>query len=247
MDKKVAFLVDGGYFIRRVDFFNRKFFKDSKLTPHHIVSLMQHIVMRHQGDLKRDELYRIYFYDAPPFEGQLREPVPRPDKPGLRSRNFKTDERTVRQHEFHKQLGKTRKVALRMGELASTKRWLLSDYAQKDLLNGNKQVADLQPEDFYLDLQQKGVDTRLGIDITTLSLNKLVDTIVLIASDADFIPAAKLARTHGVDVMLDPLFGNVAQGLERHIDGKRSYDLVSKMSQLLGIDPYPIPDWWKKE
>lgn len=241
MDKKIAFLVDGGYFIRRIDFFNRRFFRNNTLTPEHIVYLIQHIVTRHMQDLKRDELYRIYFYDAPPFEEQMREPVPHPGQPGLRTKNFKTDDRTIRQLEFHKQLGKTRKVALRMGELASTKRWLLTDHAQQDLLKGNKQISDLCPEDFHLDLQQKGVDTRLGIDITTLSLNKLIDTIVLIASDADFIPAAKLARTHGVDVMLDPLFGNVSHGLERHIDGKKSYDLVSEMSRLLNIDPESKP------
>ena len=173
MDKKIAFLIDGGYFIRRIEFFNRKYFKGSKLSPEQIVSLMLHIVERHKSDLRRDELYRIYFYDAPPYEGQIREPVPHPNQPGRRTRNFKADERTLRQKEFHNQLGKTRKVAMRMGELASTKQWLLNEHAQQDLLNKSRRIEELLPEDFHLNLQQKGVDTRIGIDITTLSLNRL--------------------------------------------------------------------------
>lgn len=70
--------------------------------------------------------------------------------------------------------------------------------------------------------------------------------MVLIASDADFVPAAKLARTHGVDVVLDPMFGTVAKGLEKHIDGKNSFDIVSNLSKLLDVQPNPIPEWWNE-
>lgn len=245
MDNKIAFFVDGGFFVRRVEFFSRKYFKGQQILPEHMVSIMLHLVSRHKAYLNKSDLYRIYYYDAPPFTEQLREPVVRLDeKGGPRTKNFKTDPRTVRQLEFHQQLSKTRKVALRMGELAATKRWILSEHAQKGILNGSKRIEELTPDDFHPDFQQKGVDTRIGIDITTLTLSKFVDTMVLIASDADFVPAAKLARTHGVDVVLDPMFGNVAKGLEKHIDGKNSFDIVSRLAKLLDIQPNPVPEWW---
>ncbi len=38
---------------------------------------------------------------------------------------------------------------------------------------------------------------KIGIDITWLSLKKLVNAIILISGDSDFVPAAKLARIEG--------------------------------------------------
>nr|WP_243735402.1 NYN domain-containing protein [Xanthomonas oryzae] len=46
---------------------------------------------------------------------------------------------------------------------------------------------------------------RIGIDISSLALKHQVDQIVLFAGDADFVPAAKLARREGIDFVLDPM------------------------------------------
>ena len=56
-----------------------------------------------------------------------------------------------------------------------------------------------------LDLKQKGVDMRIGLDIASLANKKLVDQIVLIAGDSDFVPAAKHARREGIDFILDTI------------------------------------------
>ncbi|WP_255251341.1 NYN domain-containing protein [Pseudomonas indica] len=45
---------------------------------------------------------------------------------------------------------------------------------------------------------------RIGVDVASLSFKKQVDQIVLIAGDADFVPAAKMARREGIDFILDP-------------------------------------------
>lgn len=42
-----------------------------------------------------------------------------------------------------------------------------------------------------LDIQQKGVDMKIGLDISSLAYKKLVNQIVLIAGDSDFVPAAQ--------------------------------------------------------
>ena len=39
---------------------------------------------------------------------------------------------------------------------------------------------------------------KIGIDITWLSLKRLVKQIILISGDSDFVPASKLARREGI-------------------------------------------------
>ena len=63
----------------------------------------------------------------------------------------------------------------------------------------------MKEKDFSLSLQQKGVDMKIGLDIASLSFKHQVDKIILIAGDSDFVPAAKLARTEGIDFVLDSL------------------------------------------
>ncbi len=60
---------------------------------------------------------------------------------------------------------------------------------------------------------------RIGIDVTTLTLKKQVDSIILVTGDSDFVPAAKVARREGVEFLLDPLWQNVNDDLNEHIDG----------------------------
>ena len=60
---------------------------------------------------------------------------------------------------------------------------------------------------------------KIGIDIATLALRQQVDTIVLIAGDSDFVPAAKLARREGIDFILDSMRVPVSPNLFEHIDG----------------------------
>ncbi len=63
---------------------------------------------------------------------------------------------------------------------------------------------------------------RIGLDIASLTFKKQVDQIVLIAGDADFVPAAKLARREGIDFILDPMWKEISDELHEHIDGLKS-------------------------
>ena len=40
-----------------------------------------------------------------------------------------------------------------------------------------------------------------------MAYKKQADQLVLVAADADFVPAAKLARREGIDFILDPNVG----------------------------------------
>ena len=62
---------------------------------------------------------------------------------------------------------------------------------------------------------------RIRLDIASLAYKKQVGQIVLFAGDADFVPAAKLARRKGIDFILDPKWQRIAEDLQEHIDGLR--------------------------
>lgn len=63
---------------------------------------------------------------------------------------------------------------------------------------------------------------RIGLDIASITLKRQADVIVLVSGDADFVPAAKLARREGVRFTLDPLWQDIPADLFEHIDGLRS-------------------------
>lgn len=116
-----------------------------------------------------------------------------------------------------------RKFALRLGRLADEQaRYLLSPDATKDLLNGKRTIDELTKRDFSISIKQKGVDTRIGIDIVAMSLKHQVDRIILIAGDSDFVPASKFARREGIDMVLDPMDSPIKPELSEHIDGLKT-------------------------
>ena len=63
---------------------------------------------------------------------------------------------------------------------------------------------------------------KIGLDIASLALKRMVDRVVLITAAADFVPAAKLARREGLDVVLDPLWNPISAGIHEYIDGIKS-------------------------
>ena len=89
----------------------------------------------------------------------------------------------------------------------------------KDVARGKRTAANLTENDFVLDVQQKGVDMRIGLDVALITLQKFADQIVLITGDSDFVPAAKFARRNGVDFILDPMWHTIRPELATHVDG----------------------------
>jgi len=98
----------------------------------------------------------------------------------------------------------------------------LSTEQAQQLLAAHDFWQSLQAGDVTLGLRQKGVDMRIAIDIASLTLKQQVSTLVLVAGDSDFVPAAKLARREGMEFILDPLWQNVNDDLFEHIDALQS-------------------------
>lgn len=112
-------------------------------------------------------------------------------------------------------------MALRLGRLNETSKWRLTEAATARLIASS---ATFEPtdDDFEIDTKQKGVDMRLGLDVASLAFKKQVDQIVIVAADADFVPAAKLARREGMDVILDRMGERqAAPDLLEHVDALR--------------------------
>ncbi|KQB84170.1 hypothetical protein Cocul_00967 [Corynebacterium oculi] len=60
---------------------------------------------------------------------------------------------------------------------------------------------------------------KIGLDISALAESGLVNQIIMISGDSDFVPVAKHARRSGIDFVLDPMWADVAESLNEHIDG----------------------------
>jgi hypothetical protein len=56
MDRKIAFFVDGGYFISRLRFFHRHYFKDTELTADHAIEILYKMVNKHRS---KEQLNRL--------------------------------------------------------------------------------------------------------------------------------------------------------------------------------------------
>lgn len=89
-------------------------------------------------------------------------------------------------------------VALRSGEL-SFDGWLIKPISVDEMLKTGRALA---ATDFEPDLKQKHIDMKIGLDIAWLASKRIVDRIVLITADSDFVPAMKFARREGVQVVL---------------------------------------------
>lgn len=213
---KIAILVDGGYYRKRSSAVLGH--KTAKERAEELYSYCnRHLKETNYGDTIRHNLYRIFYYDCPPIDKQIFNPITQ------KNIDFSKSDIKAWTNDFFKELSHKRKIALRLGELnENSVHYNLKPSITKKILNGSKSLSDVQESDLTLHLQQKGVDMRIGLDIASLAYKHQVDKIVLIAGDSDFVPAAKLARREGIDFVLDPLGGNIRDSLSLHIDGLRT-------------------------
>ncbi len=204
-----AIMVDGGFYRRRA----RRLFGEK--TPEQRTEELTKYCRRHIRK-SRSHLYRIFYYDCPPSEKVLFHPLNQQQVNLAQTPEFEW------MSEFLQKLVKQRKVALRRGEELQTQQgYLLKSDPLKKLCRGAISVDDLTVQDFTLDITQKGVDMRIGLDIASLAERRAVNQIIMITGDSDFVPAAKHARREGIDFILDPMWANIADSLSEHVDGVR--------------------------
>jgi len=207
---KTAFFIDAGFYLRRLNKLR------GPQTASQAVETLLRMCAVHLELFQRDQnqLYRILVYDCPPLAKKSHYPVSKRGFDWAKTSTF------TWKIEIQNALRAQRKVALRMGRLNDADgAWVIRPDKLKDLLNHKIQFSDLIDADFTYDVKQKGVDMRIGLDIASIASKRLVDQMVLVAGDSDFVPAAKTARREGIDFVLDPLGATVPPDLQEHIDG----------------------------
>ncbi len=250
-DRQIAILIDGGFFLKRLPKLVRAARCD---TPEKAAGCMRLMCRNHVKFLTGDNdsrwhrhVYRIFYYDAVPFDGAAHHPLEN------RQVAFGKSDLALWRAKLFDTLRRQRNVALRLGKVIrdgdwsiagaasrkviATKQWIeeldlsaleaegvirLDEKQQKETLRLRKLWASIENHHVRLPLKQKGVDMRIGLDIASLTLKRQVQTIILVAGDSDFVPAAKLARREGVQFILDPMWQSVNADLFEHIDGLQS-------------------------
>lgn len=223
MQPRVAVLIDLAFFIQQFRGNGREPDAAAVATAMHQGALRTQGSGRNQGrgHETRHELYRVFCYDARPLTGRVEHPVTG------RSVDLADTEVARFRNALHDELRRKRKVALRLGSLApAPPQWWLRPQATRDLLAGRRTVGAVAEDDVGLDARQRGVELRLGLDVAALAYKRLVERIVLVTGDPDVVPAAKLVRREGIDVVLDPMGVSVPPGMAEHVDGVQGFMLA---------------------
>lgn len=254
--RRIAVLIDGGFFERRLPKLVKDEFCDS---PEAVARSASFLCKRHvqllTGEEFRipksrwlDHVYRLFYYDASPYDGKPHHPILN------KQIDFWKSDTAEFHRNLHDQLRQSRKFAVRLGKVTKENDWVISpdltkkivktrdwvhvleaplgtSQAQLPALDEEQRAAleklvevwkNFSENDVKFGLRQKGVDMRIGIDISSITLKRQADTIILVTGDSDFVPAAKFARREGVEFIVDPLWQSVNSDLSEHVDGIQS-------------------------
>lgn len=198
-----AILLDGAFLTKRLY---------GQLGRHVGVDDIEAECTRLQGvPLVQDyELLRIYYYDASPSSDQVRLPVSK------NPHNLGDTEQFRRSESIYSQLVLRPYFSLRLGHvIISPHRWKMKPGVSRELI---KEARALRDDDFILDISQKGVDMRIGMDMARLALREMVCAVIVVTGDSDFVPAFKFVRREGVKVFLEPMGTNPRHDLRAHAD-----------------------------
>ncbi|HEX7846802.1 MAG TPA: NYN domain-containing protein [Chitinophagaceae bacterium] len=190
---KVAILIDGGFFLQR--------FKANKGSSPRIGDMQPFIddVMKKVSAINPSTtniLFRSYYYDCRP-NGDTK------NDPKGTAVDFSKHPQFYAANAFHGDLKTFPQLALRLGELS---------------FDGWK-IDPKNPSGYIPDFKQKSVDIKLGLDIAWIAGKRIVDKLVLVAGDSDFVAPMKFARREGLLVYLYPMGqANIKIILKEHAD-----------------------------
>jgi uncharacterized LabA/DUF88 family protein len=208
MVKKTAVLIDAGFL---------RTFLPTTVRFKTLANIIEAFALECVSEADGEEIHRVLYYDCKPYEGSGRykpHPIegPRaPVSPGRRSFFNATLTSLMSKPYF----------AVRLGEI-SFDGWALSESATREIVRQRRPLAS---GDFIPLLRQKGVELRIGLDVALMAKERLVDRIVVVSGDADIVPAMKLARREGVQVVLVSLNHPIRASLQQHADLYRKVDL----------------------
>lgn len=209
---RTAILVDGAFYRKR-----SRSLLGHKTPKDRADELVAYCLSHLRDKYEQRYLYRFFYYDCPPVNKNIYHPLTQ------RSVNLGRTDEYEWMNSFLNELRHRRKFALRLGRVSEgTITYNLKPETTKQLFQNKITLDDITETDFSISLEQKGVDMRIGIDISSLAFKQQVNQIILISGDSDFVPAAKQARREGIDFILDPMRSPIKPDLYEHIDGIRT-------------------------
>lgn len=139
---RIAILIDAGFFLKRLPKLVGSHRCDS---PGKIVACLRRLCRRHIKTLTGDEgsrwhqhVYRIFFYDAVPYDGKAHHPVDN------RIIEFAKSDIARQRHALFELLRKERKVALRLGKVTREHDWAIQPAITKKLLKTRQWARALE-------------------------------------------------------------------------------------------------------
>ena len=153
--KKVAVLLDGGFVLSNL----------YRLLDKRLPNALE-VWEYAQACVRRadEELFRIYYYDCPPYEGSEMNPL------SGEVIDFSRTRTSHQRSQLHEELSLMDWVAFRRGVLAFNG-WRLNRKSMESIMTGRRApvAADLEP-----DLEQKRVDIKIGLDVAWLASTCMV-------------------------------------------------------------------------
>ncbi|ARE81383.1 NYN domain-containing protein [Campylobacter helveticus] len=132
-----------------------------------------------------EKLYRIFFYTARPLDLTIRQ-----------------KDNNLKWLEEYMQINKEQ--CEKMSKITDTIQKFIKDISFEEYFALRLGELKLQGKDDSnrLIINQKQVDMLLGLDISHIAYNKLVDSILVFCKDSDMLPALKCARINGLNVFI---------------------------------------------
>lgn len=195
-------MIDGGFLVKKFKTATRRHLEIEDVT-----TIAKNILRYYALDGKS---HRIYYYDCPPSSEEATLPISR------NKYSFASTKGYEKRTEFITNLKREDFFSVRKGVLAF-KGWTLKrscfDKHSRQLVH-----STLSDDCFKPNFQQKGVDTKIGLDIAWASYEKIAKNILLITGDSDFTPAIKTARRNGIFVYLFTMNHGVRQDILLNAD-----------------------------
>src|SRR5688572_8033548 len=147
--RRIAVLIDGGFFLKRLP---KLLEPRCCTTPRQVAEIARHLCMRHvqrlahlketEGatDLWLDHIYRLFYYDAVPYDGVVHHPVLN------RPIDFQKSDVAVFRRGLFAELRDERKFALRLGHVAKGNGWRLSTRVTRQVLKIGKWLQQIEAE-----------------------------------------------------------------------------------------------------
>lgn len=196
-----AVMLDGGYFTKRFQSLHRRF-----PTVDDAIGFCAQLM----DGLEDFGLYRIFFYDAEPYDREGRNPI------SGQTVNFANTPLARNYRLLLQGLDQAPNFAVRRGETLM-RGWKLGEATLRAIQEDP--TTEISARSFVPNIVQKGVDMRIGLDMAALALKRLVQAVVVVTGDADIVPAMRFARREGLRTYLHTMgFAGVRPLLKAHVD-----------------------------